>query len=335
MTTSPKKPDTDQHATDPSAERLDCSPATGRADDGDGLDVRASGSVWSVWPTAQNAPASQRKARYTAESVAHPAKMLPAIAAHAIAHYTKPGDLVADPMCGIGTTLVEAVRAGRRAFGVEYEPQWAQAARANLELARADGHTQPASVLQGDARLLAHMVPDGIAGRAALIVTSPPYGPSAHGHVTTGVGQGVHKRNHRYGNTLDRGNLANIGHDRLLSGFTRVLTGCSRLLRPGGHVVITVRPWREHSELIDLPSQVIACGIRAGLIPTERCVALLSRVADDRLVARGSFFQRDFIRKQRANGLPLHLIAHEDVAVFRTPLRPGSRTRGAADRTSA
>ncbi|MGH3832280.1 MAG: hypothetical protein ACRDRS_17860, partial [Pseudonocardiaceae bacterium] len=79
---------------------------------------------------------------------------------------------------------------------------------------------------------------------------------------------------------------------------------------------ITVRPWREHAELIDLPSQILACGIHAGLVPVERCVALLARVAEHDLVARGSFFQRDFIRKQRAAGLPLHLIAHEDVLVF-------------------
>jgi hypothetical protein len=82
--------------------------------------------------------------------------------------------------------------------------------------------------------------------------------------------------------------------------------------------VITVRPWREHAELIDLPSQILACGTRGGLVPVERCVALLGRVAEDGLVALGSFFQRDFIRKQREAGLPLHLIAHEDVLVFRS-----------------
>ena len=69
--------------------------------------------------------------------------MLPAIAAHAIATYTRPGELVCDPMCGIGTTLVEAVRAGRPALGVEYEPRWAALARANLALAAADGHSSP------------------------------------------------------------------------------------------------------------------------------------------------------------------------------------------------
>jgi tRNA G10 N-methylase Trm11 len=48
--------------------------------------------------------------------------MLPDLAAHAIKAYTAPGDLVLDPMCGSGTTLVEAVRSGRDSFGVDIEP---------------------------------------------------------------------------------------------------------------------------------------------------------------------------------------------------------------------
>ena len=141
----------------------------------------------------------------------------------------------------------------------------------------------------------------------------------------------MQKYHHLYGNTLDRGNLANIGHHRLLSGFTRILAGLVPYLKPGGHIAITIRPWREHAELIDLPSQILACGVHAGLIPVERCVALLARAAEHDLVARGSFFQRDFIRKQREAGLPLHLIAHEDVMVFRTPLRRSSGSTIATD----
>ncbi|WP_374201692.1 TRM11 family methyltransferase [Saccharopolyspora sp. 6M] len=273
----------------------------------------------SVWATAQSAPASQRKHRYTPESTAHPAKMLPAVAAHAIAHYTQPGDLVIDPMCGIGTTLVEALHAGRRAVGVEYEPHWVHVARDNLTLAHDDGVGHHGEVYAGDARQLGSLLPIEYASQASLAVTSPPYGPSVHGQVITTPNKTVQKFHHRYGNALDRGNLANIGHHRLLAGFTRILTALRTFLTPGGHIAITLRPWREHSELIDLPSQILTCGQRAGLIPTERCVALLARATDTELIARGSFFQRDFIRKQRDAGLPLHLISHEDVLIFRTP----------------
>lgn len=276
----------------------------------------------SVWATAQTAPASQRKGRYVPDSTAHPAKMLPAVAAHAIAHYTSPGDLVLDPMCGIGTTLVEAVHLGRRTIGVEYESRWVAVTEANLSLARQAGITTSSQVIHGDARQLTTLLPPDLLGQVALVVTSPPYGPSTHGQITATPGGGVHKRDHRYGNTLDRGNLANIGHHRLLSGFTRILTATAAYLRPGGHVAITIRPWREHAELIDLPSQILACGLHAGLIPVERCVALLARLAEHDLIARSSFFQRDFIRKQRAAGLPLHLIAHEDVLVFQRAQQP-------------
>ncbi|WP_372453549.1 TRM11 family SAM-dependent methyltransferase, partial [Pseudonocardia abyssalis] len=235
----------------------------------------------------------------------------------------------------------EAVHLGRRAVGVEYEPHWVDVARANLDLARDHDGVDPAvldgsQVLHGDARQLTTLLPPDLVGQAALVVTSPPYGPSTHGQVSVIPGGGVQKYHHLYGNLLDRGNLANIGHHRLLAGFQRILAALAAVLRPGAHVAITVRPWREHAELIDLPSQILACGTRAGLVPVERCVALLGRVADDGLVARGSFFQRDFIRKQREAGLPLHLIAHEDVQVFRA--ESGRRHTGPeqrADRASA
>ena len=180
-------------------------------------------------------------------------------------------------------------------------------------------------VWRGDARHLHTVLPDSYRGRVALVVTSPPYGPSTHGQVSAVPGVSVQKYHHRYGSTLDRGNLANIGHHRLLTGFTTILRALMPYLRPGAHVVITVRPWREHAELIDLPTQITACGTAAGLIPVERCVALLARITDQNtVVTRGSFFQRDFIRKQRDAGLPLHLIAHEDVIILRKsqPLSP-------------
>jgi hypothetical protein len=71
-----------------------------------------------------------------------------------IADYTRPGDLVFDPLAGIGTTLVEAVRARRNAFGIEYEPGWVALARANIALTRRQGGTGHARLAQGDATRL-------------------------------------------------------------------------------------------------------------------------------------------------------------------------------------
>ena len=58
--------------------------------------------------------------------------MLPELARRAISAYSDLGDLVVDPMCGIGTTLVEAIHLGRNAVGIELEPRWASLATANL-----------------------------------------------------------------------------------------------------------------------------------------------------------------------------------------------------------
>src|SRR6266487_519551 len=113
----------------------------------------------SVWPTAQTPSRWQRQGRYLRASGAHPAKMLPAIARTAISAYTNPGELVLDPMCGIGTTLVEAMHLSRRAVGIELEPQWAGLAEANLALASASGAPGSAEVICGDARDLVHIVP--------------------------------------------------------------------------------------------------------------------------------------------------------------------------------
>ena len=277
----------------------------------------------SVWVTAQATGPVQRRGRYVRESVQHPARMLPAIAAHAIHTYTSPGDLVLDPMCGIGTTLVEAIHAGRDAIGVEYESRWSDIADANIRHAHTQGATGRAGVIRGDATGILSLVPAALAGQVALVVTSPPYGPTVHGLVRPGA-DGVAKFDNAYNDGTDKGNLAYRDLTGLADGFARILAGCHTLLKPGGVVVVTARPWRKHGELVDLPSAVIGAGLRAGLTPVERCVALLAAVRGGGLVARPSFFQLQQVRRARAAGTPMHLIAHEDVLVFVLPGKSGS-----------
>jgi SAM-dependent methyltransferase len=243
--------------------------------------------------------------------------MLPAIAERAVATYTQPGDVVLDPMCGIGTTLVEAVHLGRDAVGVEYEEPWADLARANVALARSQRATGHAEVTTGDARSLEAIVDPALHGLVALVVTSPPYGASLHGQVRVRAGQGLAKSHDRY--SKDPANLAHQSIAKLLEGFTAILQGCAHLLRPGGFVVVTARPWRKGGELVDLPAAVLSCGRTAGLLPYERNVALLSALRDETLVPRVSFFQLEQVRKARAAGSPLLAIAHEDLLVMRKP----------------
>jgi modification methylase len=277
----------------------------------------------SVWPTAQHPAAAQRAGRYLPGSTAHPAKMLPAIARQAIAAYSHPGELVLDPMCGIGTTLIEAIHLGRDAIGIELEARWAQLASANITHARRQGATGTAAVLTGDARQLLSLVDSNLAGQVALVLTSPPYGRSLHGQVSARPGHGVAKFDDTY--SVDPANLGRVNQPALLEALREILIGCQQLLRPGGLLVLTARPYRHRDHLVDLPGQLTHVAEAAGLALYERNAALLVGLRENRLVPRPSFFQLDRVRKARARGLPLRIIAHEDVLLFRRPASPATR----------
>lgn len=270
----------------------------------------------SVWLTGQRPSRDQRRGRYLPASMAHPAKMLPAIAEWAIRTYTDPGDHVFDPMGGIGTTVVEAMHASRHGVAVEYEPRWAHLASDNIRHATAQGAPGTGRVYQGDSRRLPTVIPTQLHGRIALVITSPPYGPSTHGHVREGGARHgkVLKLDHRYG--TDRDNLAYLHPDDLAAGFTDILAGCAAVLRPGGLVVVTARPYRRGRELVDIPGMVLAAGTAAGLTPIDRLIALIAGVRDGHSIPRASFFQLRNLRVARAAGDPQWLVVHEDLLAF-------------------
>ena len=60
----------------------------------------------------------------------YPAKFIPQVAARLIREHSEPGDTVLDPFMGSGTTLVEAIVAGRRARGTDLNPAALIASRA-------------------------------------------------------------------------------------------------------------------------------------------------------------------------------------------------------------
>jgi len=229
---------------------------------------------------------------------------------------TGPGMTVLDPMCGIGTTLVEAMHLGRNAVGVEYEPRWAEIAEANLALAEAFGATGAGDVQTGDARALGSLLPASIRCRVALILTSPPYGSSVHGRVDVRSGE-VLKSDDRYSRDAD--NLAHVSEAELVHAVQDIFSACVPLLRPCVIAVVTARPWRRKGLLVDFPVAVLRAVDSAGLVPVQRLVALLAALHEEGIVPRASFFQLRLVRQARSAGIPLRVIAHEDVLIFRKP----------------
>jgi modification methylase len=284
------------------------------------LDKPAAELPLAVWPCAQTSPQYQRAGRYLAASTAHPAKMLPELARRIVAEYSPPGGLVVDPMCGIGTTLVEAAALGRRAVGVELEARWAELARANLRFALTDHQARRGRVRIGDARLLPQVLAD-LADTVDLVATSPPYG-SDIGMIDkpAWLAGGSLCRRDTLNYSTERANLGHARGECYLAELARVYAGCYAVLRPGGLLVVVTKNLRRRGRVLDLATIAVELATRAGFAHLQHVVALLAAVRDGELYARPSFWQLTQTRRARARGQPAHLVVHEDVQVFTRPL---------------
>lgn len=275
----------------------------------------------SIWATGQIKPHRQRSDAYVAGK-AHPAKMWPHIAATAIARYSRPGEVVLDPMCGVGTTLVEAIQQGRNAYGVDLESEWVDLARANVDAAMQAHPGAWGEVVQGDAANLGRLLEDQrLRVPVDMVLTSPPYGAVTHGQPDTSrvTGGKIRNRAHRYSTGRPKPeSLATSSASRLQADLEAVFAGCLVALKPGGFAVVTARPFTEAGALVDFPSFVIRAALAAGLNLAERRVALLSRW-DGVLRPHVTFFHLHNVREARRKGKKLFARAHEDVLVFQKP----------------
>ncbi|MEY9855121.1 hypothetical protein ABH935_000720 [Catenulispora sp. GAS73] len=104
------------------------------------------------------------------------------LAQHAITTYTEKEGLLLDPICGSGDILVEAVRAGRMAIGVEHEPYWVDMARTRIERATDSGRGGFAAVVKGSVDTLVRMLADEVRPhQASMVLTAPQTGTTLRG----------------------------------------------------------------------------------------------------------------------------------------------------------
>ena len=252
----------------------------------------------SVWPTGQHSQTTHlHRHGYVPATRTDIERIPPDIAAYAITTYSHPGDTVLDPECGAGTVLVEALRAGRHAVGLTRGRCWG-IARANLTTTKRAGAWPDATLLDAHPRTLTTARAAGLTGRVGLVLTT-----LRHPHLCTTVDQ--RRTDPRPGPVLPH--------------LAQTLTACIPLLRPGAHVIITIHRRRYHGMLDDLPSAVLAAGHTAGLIPVQRCIALITPLRGTQLSLRASFAQHDAAARASAVSTPLTRAAHHDVLVFAAP----------------
>lgn len=127
-----------------------------------------------IWEFPNTSTKKQRAGWYVPETIQHPAKMPTYLVDKIISMYTKPGDVILDPMGGCGTTPIEAVKNGRNCIVIDYERKFCDLMQKNIDMANKQQTLTPkgkAAVIHGDARNLS-----SILGNVDQIVFSPPHG---------------------------------------------------------------------------------------------------------------------------------------------------------------
>lgn len=120
-----------------------------------------------------------RQKYYTPESITHPAKADIPMMHWILKKFVRDGDIIVDPMCGIGTTMIEGMRFFPNSLfiGVELEDKFVKMARANIrkteKIAKKDMFMEigKATCVQGDARDLSKIMKE----KVSKIITSPPF----------------------------------------------------------------------------------------------------------------------------------------------------------------
>ncbi len=238
----------------------------------------------SVWPTAY--PSELGHARRKA----HGANKPPRLMARLIEFFTRTGELVLDPLAGVGGTLLGAAiaRGPRRAVGIDIEPRWAAIYEAVVRelLAERDGlgpliaDVGPADpggprgydpsgceFRVGDAAAILPTLPEA---SVDFVATDPPYNVQLPITMSGGRLAETHanRRTDYAMVTDDPADLANSpDYPAFLDRMEAILGECRRVLRPGRYAAVIVRDAYQDGRYLFTGADLAARAELVGLIP--------------------------------------------------------------------
>jgi DNA modification methylase len=219
----------------------------------------------------------------------------PYVPRNLIDRYTKPGDLVCDPMMGSGTTLVECKLMGRNAIGIDINPDAVMVAMNRLDFQYKPldtSYIEPKiELFVGDARNL-----DAIENSAVdLIATHPPY-------------SGIIP----YTKSAVSGDLSSLSLEEFMNAMGKVAEEFHRILKDGGHCALLIGDTRKHRHYVPIHIGVLGKFLDAGFVLKEEIIKLQHRTKTTR--ERWAGHRYDFYK-----------IAHEHLYVFRKLLKEERR----------
>jgi len=187
----------------------------------------------------------------------HPAKFPETLAQDFIEFFTKPGQVVLDPMAGTGSTRIAALRASRHSVGIELNPDYAAIACHLLEEERNMNQVENegirAQMITGDAAHLPELVSTHNIPLINYVLTSPPYWNMlhAHGFETQKARRDSSSLDVVYStDPNDLGNLAD--YEEFLEKLAAIYQGMRPYLHPGAYITIIVKNIKKKGRLYPL-----------------------------------------------------------------------------------
>jgi DNA modification methylase len=198
----------------------------------------------------------------------HPAKFPETLAQEFIEFFTKPGELVFDPMAGTGSTLLAALRSGRRALGIELNPEFVSLAQARLakEAERGSATDVGASVVLGDARVL-HLLD---LPKVDYCLTSPPYWDMLRRRGFETQAERRHKGLPVSYSDLEA-DLGNIeDYDEFLDQVCGIYERLHGFMRPGAYLTVVVKNVKKNGRVFPLAWDIAGRLARTYALKDER-----------------------------------------------------------------
>ena len=145
--------------------------------------------------------------------------------------FSMPKDLIIDPFCGSGTTLVAAHELGRRGVGLDINPQFVDMSNRRLTQTSLLEDRERASAYRDEGKnLLKYLEP----GTAQLCITSPPYW-----NIHTRKRSADYKTPRPYSSL--EGDIGNISdYSEFLNQLKEILGVVFKAIRVGGYCAVIV-----------------------------------------------------------------------------------------------
>jgi len=185
----------------------------------------------------------------------HPATFPVQLSRKVIELFTHEGELVLDPFCGVGTTLLAAKQLNRNAIGIDLNPKYIEFANQRLNQ-QLNLSTSKQTAICDDALNIDKYISGQ---KVKLVWTSPPY-MTLLNKVRENKSR-KNRKNYQYGQIEQYSQLPNdIGNqeDELYySSIKSIFEKVKAVLRPDGHCVINVGDFYRDNKIVLLHEGII------------------------------------------------------------------------------